>query len=321
MNSKGKIFFIGYTIIYIFAFIIFCIFAKKECIEQETFETGKLLFLLLPVIMWALISVKDYFMRTIKSARSCGDILFDELDYYKNHWTESNEHYQTLINAINYYYKKDGKIDRVIGNDLKRLYNRLDFLKRGMKSNEYLFTCISSVGLSVFASLFMKTFAENIVTQIFCMIVVLVLWMAILLLNYDKSFKNENAPIYEYELKLLEEKIVAAEKSILVDYQCEDMMLTKQHVLSELIKKCGKAFGKKKKDIINDIKTVEKINLTVSDVSKYEKLTFFVGKKKQCVLLLDKNNKFATEQYRLLYLILRKYNMIYELNEDRDDIQ
>lgn len=95
-------------------------------------------------------------------------------------------------------------------------------------------------------------------------------------------------------------------------------MLTKQHILDELVRKSGKAFGKMKSDIINDIKIVEKINLTVSNESKYEKLIFFVGKKrKQCVLFLTADNKFATEQHKALYMILRKYNMIYEWNEDR----
>lgn len=193
-------------------------------------------------------------------------------------------------------------------------------MKRGLKSNEYFFTCFSSIGLSVCATLAWEFVFADAKTQIFCIIIVLILWMAVLLLHYDKSFRNENEPIYEYELKLLEKKIVDVEENILIEYQSEDMMLTKQHVLDELLRKCGKAFGKKKKDIINDIRMIEKIDLAVSDVSKFEKLTFFVGKKKkQCILLMDANNKFATEQYKSLYMILRKYNMIYELNEDRED--
>lgn len=323
MNSKRKKYCIAYGIfllIYFSALAVLKILAENKVISEKIITTGVVLFpiiLFLPFVIWGVLFVINYFVSSVRNIHSCGDTLFDELDYYGIHWGETKEHYEDMINAVQFYYKTGGKVDSVVGKDLKKLYNRLDFLKRELNTKEHLYTCFISVGLSICATLFFEFSFGKFQNQIFFYILFIVLFFVLVLLRYYKPFSEESNQIYKYEMKLLKEKIADAEKEVLIDYQKEDMMLTKQNVLNELMDKCFFASAKKREDISKDIRIVGKLNLNIQSTSELKEVIFCIGKKKrQCVLYLDKNNHLATEQYEILYKILRKYNMIYELSEE-----
>lgn len=319
MSSKKLKFWRGYGIFLFVYFIVIQIidsFAVAGSIFDEGVKIAVFIFLLLflcPLIAWVGIAIAKYFVGSITNIHSSGDSLFDELDNYNTYWGETKEHYQEMINVINFYYKKDGKVDIVIGNDLCKLYNRKEFLERTLETKEYLCTCLISVGLSICATLFLDYMRASDGYPTWYGIIGIGLFFAVVLIKYSKIFNEGSNQIYKYELDLLDKKIKDAEKEVSVDYKREDMMLTKQNVLLTLIDKCKLPFGKKHDDIVNDIRIVERINLNVEEYADYEEIKFIIGKtKREGILYVDKNNKLINE-YEKLYEILRKYDLIYKI--------
>lgn len=97
-----------------------------------------------------------------------------------------------------------------VGNDLKRLYNRYDFLKVQLGSKDFVLTCFTSVSLSIFSTLVCSYVDETKETPWFYSFFLAILFVAIMISkNY---FRGESDRIYEYELKLLNAKIKRAEK-------------------------------------------------------------------------------------------------------------
>ena len=258
-----------------------------------------------------------YFKDSFSNFVSCNDKLFDELDYYKRHWKETNEHYKNMINAIDFYYKQGGKVDTVIGKDLKRLYNRKDFLNSGISTTEHMNTCFTSVGLSICTSLFFNITNESIILTILNGIAVIILFFAVLLYKYNSSNNNAFSSIYEYELKLLQKKISEIEQDICDEIEREDILLTKQNVIVELMNKCKFILSKKAEEIDKDIRLIEKLDLNIKNTAEYKELNFTIGKtNKRCTLYLDENNRIVNDEYKKLYKMLLKYNMICEIESE-----
>lgn len=322
MNKKVK-FEIGYGLIatvYFVILIILMFFASKGDISDSIVSWGRLIFLIIfiiPIIIRAFVNIVKYFINCFKNIHSCGDPFFDELDDYNRHWGETKEHYQDMINAINFYYKESGKVDTVVGKDLKRLFNRLEYLNRALSTKEHLNTCILSVGLSVCATIFFECSFGEFQNHIWYDILFVFLFLGTVISRYSTLFKGDSNQVYEYELELLKQKIDNAEKEILIDYKREDILLTKRNVLNSLIDKCSSAHGKKREDIVNDIREIEKLNLNIQDTSGLEEIRFKIGKTdREGVLFLDKNKKIINEQYNILYKILYKHELIYEMYND-----
>ncbi len=318
-----------YFIIFTISFLTFCIltvFAKTESIIPFPIIIGEIVCLILitvPLLLWTALRIKNYFSISYRRLCYCGDDLFDELVFYRNHFGESTEHYADLINAIDFYYKKGGKVDTIVGCDLKRLYKRRDFLNTQLNMKEYSITCISSAGLSIVATLlinFIYNFTNSslygIIYQTFLFLFLFALFFAILLLkNYADPLDESDRP-YAYELKLLDLKIKKAEKKKHIDYQREDFLMTKQVVLRCLIQKRWHIHGKKAVEIINDIRIIEKINLNLPDYESFNEIPFYLGKKhERGVLFLDDKGHLANEQYEKLYQVLIKYGLISTLPE------
>lgn len=320
MSSKKTRLCRGYAIFLFIYFIIILIiesFMKEESALYEFVKIAAFIFgvmFLCTFIALVGIAIVKYFVGSITNIHSSGDSLFDGLDKYNIHWGETKEHYQEMINVINFYYKKDGKVDLVIGNDLRKLYNRKEYLECTLETKDYLSTCLISVGLSICATLFLDYMRAGDIYPAWYGIIYIVLFFAVVLFKYSKIFNEGSNQIYKYELGLLDEKIKEAEKKVSVDYKREDMMLTKQNVLLTLIDKCKLPIGKKHDDIVRDIRTVERINLNVEEYANCEEVKFFIGKtKREGILFLDKNNKFINDDYKKLYDILRKHDLIYKI--------
>lgn len=325
MSSKKMRFWYGYGIFLLVYFIVMQIIDSLALVGSfwdEVVKIAAIIFLLLflsPLIAGGGIAIVKYFVSSITNIHSSGDSLFDELDNYNTHWGESKEHYQEMINVINFYYKKDGKVDLIIGNDLCKLYNRKEFLERTLETKEYLCTCLISVGLSICATLFLDYMRAGDGYPIWYVIIGIGFFFAVVLIKYSKIFNEGSNHIYKYELDLLKEKIKDAEKEVSVDYKREDMMVTKQNVLLTLFDKCKLPFGKKYDEIIKDIRNVEQINLNVEEDVDYKEIKFLIGKtKREGILYLDKNNKWIKEEYETLYKILRKYDLIYKIESVED---
>lgn len=291
-------------------------FAVEGSSLAETVKIATAIFLVLimvPLIIWVGIAIVKYFAGSIANIHSSGDSLFAELDNYHRHWGETKEHYNDMINVIHFYYK-EGKVDSVIGKDLCKLYKRKEFLERAIGTKEYLCMCLTSVGFSICATLFLEYMRSGDTYPIWYGMLGVLLFFAVVLIKYSEMFNEGSNQIYQYELKLLNEKIEDAENSLLIKYKKEDMMLTKQNVLNTLMDKCKVLFGKKYDDITNDIRIIEQINLNVEEGVDYKEIKFLIGKtKREGILYLDNNNKLINEDYETLYKILRKYDLIYKI--------
>lgn len=311
-----------FLLLCVIGLVILSCLSIKGIIPSNVVEYGKQILDLLisiPIVLWIAIMAFYFLKRCIKNLYSCGDELFNELDYHKMHWGETNAHYQDMINVINFYYKEEGKVDIVIGKNLKKLYGRLEFLERGIYLREHMITCMTSAGISVCAALYFEYAFGKFEGKIWIVVLTIVLFLAVILFRYDDVFRDADNQICKYEIEKLKKKISIAEDSLKDDYQREDILLTKQYVLRMLIAKCNYAHGKKKKDIIDDIERIEKLNLYMASLSDYKELTFRIGKSdKQGVLFLDANKKMASKQYEILYSVLRKYDWIYEIEEDKN---
>ena len=327
MSNKGRKFQSG-CIVFLFIYLIIGgIFNYLlSIVEWDTsiVQWGRLAYITLLfalIVVWFIVETVEYFKNNIRNMNSCGDKLFDDLDYYKIHYCgETKEHYQDIINAINFYYKEDGKVDTVIGNDLKRLYNRLEFLKRELGTKEQLNTCVLSVGLSICATILIEHIFENSQYQILYILGGMLLFFVLILFRNNEMFSYGYNQIYEYEAELLKKKIEKVEKSIAVEIQREEILLTKQNVLSELYNKSKFKRGKKRDDIFEDIRKVEKLDLNIQAGIDYKELNFLIGKsRRQGILFMKADNSMTNENYEILYKILCKHNILYEIQSSKDD--
>lgn len=214
----------GWRVILFLYFIILCIlkyFKNKQLVDERIVSVVAAIFILLllgTITICIISSITKYFTISVKNIKSCGDKLFDELDYYNRHWGKSNEYYQNMINAVKFYYKPGGKVETVIGDDLHRLYNRVEFLKRALSTKEHLNTCVMSVGLSVCATLFFEYFYRTNENETWYMIAFSVIFLAVLLFRYFVPFHEGSTQIYEYELRLLNKRITYVETKVSEDF-------------------------------------------------------------------------------------------------------
>ena len=129
--------------------------------------------------------------------------------------------------------------------------------------------------------------------------------------------KSGSDEIFRYELRLLLKKIEDVEKKIIIENIDEDVLITKQNVLKTLIEKCSKKKESKRDGIVEDIRKIEKLNLHIEEGVECEKVRFVVqGTQRSGIILCDKEGNLINENYKVLYDVLYKYNLIYQKKED-----
>lgn len=313
-RNTWKISYFCFLIIYL---VVLLVIGSTDIITEDMemlFASIYILLMVVTILAFGGIQVIKFFIEALRSMRSCGDVLFDELDEYKQHCGESKEHYQDVIQAISCYYSAKGKVETIVGNDLLRLFNRAEFLRREIRTGEHLITCITSVGLSVAASLLFAMEFKNESVELLNMIIGFLVFFAMLLVPYNKIIKGDSNEIYNYELKLLEEKIVKAEEMLCHSNINEEIISTKKNVLNVLGDKYVTVLGRKNKVLLDDIRCIEKLDLHVDNVDEYKKMSFTIGKTKRAgILLFNKEDQLVNEQYKKLYSVLRKYDLIYKI--------
>lgn len=314
-NICYVLFGIFYGVVLVLAF-----FAGMGRISREIVQVLLLVLLLLfaiGILCFGGIEVIKYYIKSMRNIKSCGDPLFDDLDDFKLHCGESKEHYQDMINAIDFFYAEGGKVDNSIGNDLKRLYSRLEFLKKGIAVNDHIITCITSLGLSISATMiFEAAFGtiENDVLYILTLLLGLLLFSFVFLYPYSNSCKGGERQVHMHEIEQLQRKISKAEKENIIENRDEDVMFSRRNILNALNEMYMRVLKKRREEIFGDIKIIEKLNLYVENISECRKECFVIGKtKRRGVLIFDKNDNLVSSDYYILYNILRKYKLIYEI--------
>lgn len=317
-RNVWKIVGIGFMIFYfIFLLVIKSIDVFSDDLEM-IFAVAFILMIITTIILSGGIRVVRFYIDAVRNMRSCGDQLFEELDEYKQHCGETKEHYQDVIRAITFYYLPDGKVDKVVGKDLTRLFARADYLKREIKIGEHFTTCITSIGLSVVATcliaLDFKTSGQDMIN----MVIGFLVFFAMLLLPYNNVIKGGSNEIYHFEMSLLEEKIRIAEEALYEPKMNEKVMKTKKNVLNVLGDKYVTAFWKSQ-ELLDDIRQIEKMDLHEGGIDGFTMIDFVIGKTKRSgVLLFNEKNQLANASYKRLYKILRKYNLIYKIEGEEE---
>lgn len=306
----------------IFFNFVFLFVSKKTNILSDDlrmiFVGVFILLLAFIIISFGGIQVIKFYIESVKNMRSCGDSFFDELDEYKQHCGETTEYYQDVIRAIAFYYLPNGNVDKVVGKDLKRLFNREEFLIRELRMGEHFISCITSLGVSVAATVLIALEFKSDSQDLINILIGFFVFFAMLLLPYNNVTKGRASEIYNFELQLLQKKIEKVEETLCNSAMNEELMRTKKNVLNVLGDKYVVAI-RKSKEIRADIRVIEKLDLHEGDIANYETVSFIIGKtKKSGVLLFDDKNQLANVAYKKLYKILRKYNLIYRIESEEE---
>lgn len=315
INKEIKGIFCG-TIVLIVATILLSMLRAWTNIDDYTIKIIAAIIgfsFVIILLFFSVILIAKFICTNIWNMKSCGDKVFDELDDYNTRWGDSKEHYNDMINAINFYYKENGKIDTFVGNDLERLFNRLEFLKIQISTKEHMITCITSIGLSFLATMIWEVFVTPQGNNIVTFISIIFTLIIAILFRYDGNINVGSNEVYNYEMQLLNNKISRAESQLLIDFESEEFLLTKKNALVAMINKCSYTIGKKQKAIIEDIKALEKVNLYVKDISEYRISRCTIGKR-EGYFVFTANNELVNDQYRILYKILRKHELVEKID-------
>ena len=317
--KKAKTVCIVLLILFYVVLCVLALFAGQGKISVDVIKELLVIFLAVIVVLIFIFGGKEcikYYVNSFRNMKSCGDLLFDELDDFRLHCGESKEHYQDMINAIDYFYMDGGKVDNNIGSNLKRLYGRLEYLKKGIALNEHMVTCVTSLGLSIAAAIFFEVAlggVQNSVLVLLAVLLGLIVFMCVLLYPYSDLYKSGERQVMVYELKCLEKKIERAESENIILHRDEDIMFSRRNILNVLNDMNKGVFKKRGKELFQDIKTVERLNLYVQEIGECRKERFTIGKTgREGVLLFDLTGNLVNEEYQTLYRILRKYMLVYE---------
>lgn len=270
----------------------------------------------------------------------CGVECFEKIDALKSFWNnDKSNNYKRQISYINYCYSKDGPVGKLIDEgNLADLYIRKDFLNSKINFSSEIFEWALGSFSTIVFSLFLNdsTINQFILNYpilknfrfIFVYIIPLILYFFyIIFLRYGekKEFKSYKNFVNEYELKLLDKAIESIYNKCEMKCEDENLLFTQQYVLKYLINLRGNFFTgtgiNKKKEIEADIDCVENLNLFVDDYSsfKIKEYDFNYSKKaderinlKKIYILYKKDNdkKFANEEFKKLFDIIIKYNII-----------
>lgn len=115
-------------------FIFVCgifLFLLLFCTDMFSGEVAIVILGLLFLIFVFGSMVVDFFLVIkygIHNIRTGDDILFEEIDKYKECWESGRGNYIRQIKIINLYYQKNGKVDELVTNqEFERLFARESF--------------------------------------------------------------------------------------------------------------------------------------------------------------------------------------------------
>lgn len=309
--------------------VIMGITAGKVDVVVRTIIMNSVYFLMLGAMVMVLLpGIIEFFLllkNGMHNIRKCDDEVFAEIDWYKERLEDSNESYMMQIDTINLFYRKNGKIDKIVEDgEIDRLFQRKDYLDKHIGMYGDMIACLVSVCLSILASALFQTFQMQNSGQILVVTIVVVLFFfAVIFMKYAEGGKSGSYMymVETYERELLEEKIRTMERERGKELVEEDeaMLLTKQAIICELLKLRQKAKGKSAKEKIErDIKTVEKLNVCLHNYEDCHLQAIFINSRKGYLVYdkeLGKVNNYMGDfnlknrEMSTMYYILSKYNL------------
>ena len=279
-------------------------------------------FMLIAIIFQVVYLFKEAFSHV---SRYKGKQCFEKIEFLYKNLGECNGYYQSIIREINKVYNEDSEIKVIIGKrDLSTLYARKSYLENNMDLHGNMIQTITSVGISgLFALINFKTGRSFFVPILFSALAVVGILLCIVVKYVEKGRGGSYLyNVYEYELKLLNDKINSVYNNLKANADVERVIRMRQVVINALSDLYAswtrrKQTGLKKKMIISMAQEMYELPL-VEDINRDD----IIWEKKRIhnvdcdfpVIIVDKQCKCLSESYErveeIINIVLydRKYN-------------
>lgn len=265
--------------------------------------------------------VSIWIMEIHGDAVNCDDEVFRTIDKYYLSWGGSNASSTRAIQIINLKYKEHGEVDVLVNKKgIDTLYRRMDFLRRRISDSREVFLEKNKVIIIlVIVNILRLTNMGDMEWSAYMSVGDLIFGVLYTLNKYVLEYSPQNG-IYKCEIKLLQEKIDTAERSLTIAEQDEKVLQTQQTVIELLIKKRRKSKRKKEqKELENSLEAIDKLNLCIHDYSdSYIREINIDGQTGYLVYDLEKGKEnnyigelnLKTQEFSKLYKILDQYRWI-----------
>lgn len=264
-----------------------------------------------------------FFKQGFKNIRKSEDEPFASIDYHKNNWHDCERFYIKLIQIINYTYRDEGDVDKLVKNkELLKLFARMDLLTNQIQLYDSFIMYACSLGLSIIASLTLRiTSNESVVIMMIEPVIIGVAFAAILMMRYYERGHGGSYLylINEYEKNCLLKKINMLEKDLVIDGHDKGLLDSKQVVISQLILLKKKTKFWKRRAVIDDIERIEELDLCINGRDGCVKHIPIDNGKSTCCMVYNHDNggkenygpiNLFNDEYYELFRVLDRNGML-----------
>lgn len=258
-------------------------------------------------------------------SRYKGKQCFEKIEFFYKNLGECNGYYQSIIREINKVYNENSEINVMVEKgDLDSLYARKSYLENNMDFHSNIIQVITSCGISgIFALINFKT-GHSFLVPILLLVAATVGVVLCGIAKYVEKGRGGSYlyNVYEYELQLLNDKIISAYNNLQANKEIERVIHMRQvviHTLSDLYTSWTRRrqTGLKKKMLVSMVQEMYELPL-VEDINRDN----IVWEKKRIhnidcdfpVIIVDKQCKCLSENYERVEEIInavlhdRKYS-------------
>ncbi len=233
--------------------------------------------------------------------------IFDNLDFFKSHWRETNNYYIRRIGTIHYFYNESENIEKLVKE--KRLDVLWERYSEVSKRDDFIknFTvAMDGIIISVISSYIIKVNIHKSISGKELFLIVIVVGILFTISFREYMFKGKGGTleyrINEFELKEIQKKIEEIQNSINMN-ENEVKLLYTQQVLYQKLVKNNKQFRMNENNI-NDIMTLDKLRLfydgELGEMKWKESMVYFPEKTEEEREKIVKENKDLKILYEML---------------------
>ena len=254
---------------------------------------------------------------TVHVKKYQGAKCFEEIDSYIGTLEEYNDYYRSVIFEVNKIYETNQELKQLIDTqNLETLYTRKTYLENNLDLYNNIIQLVAALAISgIVAFAQGGVIASNLPTSYRTIIICILLFFCFTLRYYTKgqgdSYKYN---LYDYELKLLSEKIYSVNKQLRPNEDIEKILHLRQTINNMLIN-LYKNRKKRSKSKLSQ-KNIEEMRKTLYELpllSELAEADIIWAKLNICEseeyfpLIIDAGQyKFLSKSYEKIYEILQK---------------
>ena len=208
-------------------------------------------------------------IRNIKKSRS-SDPIFSQIDEYRKGFKDN---YGTQIQIINHLYSDGCEVDDIIrSGDIERLIMRKNYLKQIIVTAKDIANIFLTLIISISVTYIMDTL-ENY--NVNANVMIWVITASILIFLIYSGSKDMNDTLRDYEIMLLDEKLMKAKNREIISHDTKKLMLKKQVILNLLHEEEVKIKRYKDKKILRE--TIDRVER--DEIKDFNEITYLLTKK------------------------------------------